>query len=242
MIYGRNAVLEALLDKSLAISKIHLADSNRSAKVLDQIINHAEQRSIDIEFKSKLELSRISKSSKQDQGVAADIKLSSLFDLEDLTDYANQQHDTPLHRKLILLDGVTNPQNVGMIIRSVAASGIGGLILPSSGCADLGPLVIKASAGAIFKCPIFRCDTTQQAIECVHQLNGKVYSLALDGSTALGEEQPGDSINVYVLGNESEGVSKKILKNCDDSVFIPMHNGVESLNVAVTAALIAFAP
>ena len=241
MIYGRNAVLEALLDNSLTIRKIHLADSNRSAKVLDQIIDKANQRSIEVEYKSKLELSRISKNSKQDQGVAADITLPSLFDLEDLTDYANQQLSNQVNRKLILLDGVTNPQNVGMIIRSVAASGIGGLILPSSGCADLGPLVIKASAGAIFKCPIYRCGTTQEAIESIQQLHGKVYSLAIDASTALGEEGYSESINVYVLGNESEGVSKKTLKSCDDSVFIPMHNGVESLNVAVTAALIAFA-
>lgn len=224
-----------MLDKTLPVSKIHLADSNKKAKILEDIARLAQQRNINLEYKSKLELSRISKSSKQDQGVAADIQLPNLYDLDDL-----DAESLKGSSKLILLDGVTNPQNLGMIIRSVAASGIGGLILPSSGCADLGPLAIKASVGTVFKCPIFRCHKTKQAIEKIQQLNGKLFALSLDAKVNLGDETKASTLNVYVLGNESDGVSAQTQDACDELIKIPMHNGVESLNVAVTAALIAF--
>jgi len=237
VIYGRNTVLEALQNHQLPISKIHIADSNRSAKILDQICELSERRDISVEYKSKLELSRISKNSKQDQGVAADIQLPSMHNIDELSSLVET---TAQPRKMLLLDGVNNPQNVGMIIRSVAASGVDGLILPKKGCADLGPLVIKASAGAIFNCQIYHCETTEKALKAIHEVGGKLFSLSLEATTKLGEEQCSDKLNVYVLGNESNGVSQETIKVCDEKISILMHNNVESLNVAITAALIAF--
>ncbi len=230
-------MLEALRDHTLNIRKVHLAESNKPAKIIDQIVAAAEQRQLPVEYKSKLELSRISKSSKQDQGVAADIQLASMFDLSEL----EQLVENSAHKcKLIMLDGVTNPQNVGMIIRSVAASGIDGIIIPRKGCADLGPLTIKASAGAVFHCPIYRCHTVNDALQTIKELDGQLLALALDAKARLGEESQSDKLNVYVLGNESEGVSRQTMNACQEKIVIPMHNNVESLNVAVTAALIAF--
>ena len=237
VIFGRKAVLEALQNSQLVVSKIHLANSNKSAKILDEICTLAKQRNVAIDYKDKLQLSRISKSSKQDQGVAADIQLPTLHHIDELANLSSQKSSA---NKLLLLDGVTNPQNVGMIIRSVAASGITGLILPRKGCADLGPLVIKASAGTIFNCPIYRCDKAEQALNLVKTIQGKIFSLALGAKTQLGEETSSETLNVYILGNESEGVSKQCLAMSDETVTIPMHNNVESLNVAITAALIAF--
>ena len=141
--------------------------------------------------------------------------------------------------RLLALDRITNPQNLGMIIRSIAASGIDGLLLPKNGCASLGPLVIKASAGTLFKAPVYYCQELSAALAQLQQQGCSIATLSSHAKESLLDWQPAGP-TVYVLGNETEGVSKAISKLSDTGLAIPMHNGVESLNVAVTAALIAF--
>lgn len=232
-VYGRKPVLEALEDRALPAYKLHLADSNREDGIVREIKQLAENRGITIAYHSRQALSRISRNGKQDQGVALDLQLPSYRDFRALL-----KSPTATHR-LIALDRITNPQNLGMIIRSVAASGITGLILPRSGCAAVSPLVAKASAGTLFKAPIYYCD---ELASCLDALNQSGYTLATLSSHArhslLSHEPTGPT--VYVLGNETEGVSQQIADRCALQLAIPMHNGVESLNVAITAALIAF--
>lgn len=249
VIYGRNAVYEALNDKSLSITKIHLADSNRQSTAIKNILAAAERRSISVEYKDKRALSFISRNAKQDQGVAADIYLTDLGFLEDmqLGDTLSPQAGvvTTNNQRLVLLDGVTNPQNVGMIIRSVAAAGNSTLVLPQKGCADLGPLVIKASAGAVFRCPILRCDTAAKAADWLQRQGVALCGLTANASRSLQDySRSKDRANrptAYVLGNETTGLSESISDKLDERLYIPMQNGVESLNVAVTAALILYA-
>lgn len=233
-LYGRKPALEALQDPSLQIHRLHLAQSNRPHAIIDQLSALANQRNIEILFHSKQELSRISKSSKQDQGVALDIVNRQLYQLDDwLAD-----NDTS-NARLIALDGIHNPQNLGMIIRSCAASGIDGLLLSDQGNAALGPLVIKASAGTLFKAPIIRCDSLITALTTLNNKGLPAYALRGDAETELADiELEGGA--VFVLGNETDGVSKDCSKACKRAVRIAMHNNVESLNVAVTAALVAF--
>ena len=234
-VYGRKPVLEILSDNCLEIFRLHLAESNRGGGIVEQIKTLASQRNIEICYHSREQLARISRNSKQDQGVACDIHCQGYEPYEQ----ALEQLPEISQRPLIALDGVTNPQNLGMIIRSVTASPAHGLLLPSKGCADIGPLVIKASAGTVFKGNILRCDSLACTLKEFKQKGFEICTLSSHQATPLTEFKPTAPV-IYVLGNETEGVSKEIAALSDHRVGIPMANGVESLNVAVTAALIAF--
>jgi 23S rRNA (guanosine2251-2'-O)-methyltransferase len=126
-----------------------------------------------------------------------------------------------------------------MIIRSVCAGNIDGLIIPRKGCAALSPLVIKASVGTVFKAPLLHCETLAQGLGALRDRGVTICTLSSHAKQSLFEYQPQQSV-VYILGNETEGVSEEVQKLSDQQLSIPMNNGVESLNVAVTAALIAF--
>ncbi len=232
-IYGRNTVLEALQEQNIPVYKLHLAKTNRSGGSLDKIIRIAEQRGIEIAHHSREELSRISRNQRQDQGVALDLQCP----------HFGHYHDflaaPPHNYQLIALDRVTNPQNLGMVIRSICASPMQGLLLPSKGCAPLSPLVIKASAGSIFQCPIYRCNDLAEALEEFVVGGAHVCTLRADATESLSSFKPNNPV-VYVLGNETSGISDQVSNLAQYSVNIPMCNGVESLNVAVTAALLAF--
>jgi 23S rRNA (guanosine2251-2'-O)-methyltransferase len=233
-IYGRNPVLEALQDKNNQVYRLHLADSNRQAKVIDDIIKLAQKRDAQIVYHSRQELSRISKNAKQDQGVAVDLVCQGYQDYKTFL-----QNNQGRELDIIALDRITNPQNLGMIIRSVCAGAIDGLLLPRKGCAKLDPLVIKASAGTLFRAPILRCDALTDALQDFQQHNFRIYGLSSHADTTIGSI-PQQGSSVFVLGNETEGVSQAVANCCDHQVSIPMRNQVESLNVAVTASLLAF--
>lgn len=231
-IYGRKPVLEALQDQSLPIHRLHLADSNKPTGIVADMLQLAAKRHIEVVYHSKQALSRISRNGKQDQGVAADIASEGYNDVSAL-------EDAPADAELLALDGITNPQNLGMIIRSVCASGMYGILLPEKGCCDINPLVIKASVGTLFRTRIFRCKELPQALQWLQERSWKSCVLSSHASTPIAN-YPGKGNTVYVLGNETEGVRDSIMKSADDRLMIPMANDVESLNVAVTASLIAF--
>jgi 23S rRNA (guanosine2251-2'-O)-methyltransferase len=235
-IYGRKPVLEALQDNSINIFKLHLADSNKRGGIVAEILQLAEQRSIEVQWHDRKSLSRISRNSKQDQGVAADLELSHYQSVEQFLH--KRTSSTPF--KLIALDSITNPQNLGMIIRSVCAGYVDGLILPKRGCAALSPLVIKASVGSIFKARILHCEKLAPTLAQLKEHNTEICTLSSHAKASLFDARDNGQSQVYVLGNETEGVSKEIAALSDKNLSIPMNNGVESLNVAVTAALIAF--
>jgi len=231
-IYGRNAVLEALENKELNIFALHLSKSNKLSAKLDNMIELAKKRDIEIKYHDKEKLSRISKNKKQDQGVALDIILNNLQKLEYLKDRDNF--------RVLALDGIENPQNLGMIIRSATAGKIDAIILQKKGSASLvSPLTIKASVGTLFKMPIIEVNSLQTAIIDLIKNGAKVISLDLSAKDDLFKLKiPKKS--VFVLGNESRGVSKEINDISDIKVKIAMNRGVESLNVAITASLLAF--
>jgi len=231
-IYGRNAVLEALQDTNISIHKLHLSKSNKDAPVLDQIRSLAEERNIEIKYHDKQSLSRISKNAKQDQGVALDIILEYFGDEKDFI-------SKNINYRIIALDGVTNPQNLGMIIRSCAAGNIDAILLPTKGAAQISPLVIKASAGTLFKMPIIKTSDLKKTLKSFKKEGADIYTLSSHASQSYKEENYGNK-TIFVLGNESEGVSKEVEALCNESIAIPMQREVESLNVAITAALLAF--
>jgi len=231
-IYGRNAVMEALEDEAITIHKLHLSKSNKDASVLEQMKSIAKQREIEIAYHDKQSLSRISKNAKQDQGVALDIVLEYLGNAENFI-LKNISY------RIIALDGVTNPQNLGMIIRSCAAGNIDALLLPTKGAAQISPLVIKASVGTLFKMPIIKTSNLKKTLESFKKEGADIYMLSSHASENY-KKQNYSSKTIFVLGNESEGVSNAVESLCNKSIAIPMKRGVESLNVAVTASLLAF--
>ncbi len=231
-IYGRNAVLEALQDKTIEIHKLHLSDSNKAASVLSQMLSLAKERDIEVAYYDKQTLSRISKNAKQDQGVALDIILPHAADIKTFMAEKDAY-------RVIALDGITNPQNLGMIIRSCAAGQIDAILVPGKGNAQISPLVIKASAGTLFRLPILKTPNLKRALEYMKEQGATLYTLASDAPQNYNETSY-PACSIFVLGNESSGVSPEIRALCGHSISIPMQRGVESLNVAVTAALLAF--
>lgn len=232
-IYGRHAVMEALEDEAVTFHKLHLSKSNKPDGIIKKMITLAEARGVTIEEHDKAKLSRISKNAKQDQGVAADIIAPNYKSAERFFEGA------PVSYRLLALDGIHNPQNLGMIIRSAAAGNIDGIILPKKGSAKLSPLVMKASAGTLFKIDILYCDTLDSVLEGLEGV--AIYALSSHAKQTIHELEPAGR-SIFVLGNESEGVSEAVSRLCSEALAIPMNRGVESLNVAVTAALIAFRP
>ena len=231
-VYGRNPVMEALEDETITIHKLHLSKSNKDADVLEQMKEIAKKRDIEVVYHDKQALSRISKNAKQDQGVALDMVLEHM-------ENENSFMDTHESYRIIALDGITNPQNLGMIIRSCAAGNVDAILLPSRGGAQISSLVIKASAGTLFKMPIIKTSNLKKTLDAFKNEGADIYTLSSHASKSYKEQNYNDQ-TIFVLGNESDGVSKEVEKICNESIAIPMQRGVESLNVAVTASLLAF--
>lgn len=239
-VYGRKPALEALQDTTLSCFRLHLAESNKPAPIIRELEQLASSKGIEILYHDRQSLSRISKNGKQDQGVCVDIHCPKLQDYSDfLNSHITESNTDKQPLRLLALDRVTNPQNMGMIIRSACAGNIDGIIIAEKGCAKLDALVIKASAGTLFKAPILRCNSLETALKDSKTAGACVVGLTGHAPEPLHHFKE-TAFTVYVLGNESEGMSKTIQQCCNHSVFIPMQNEVESLNVAVTASLLAF--
>lgn len=232
-VYGRNVVLEILEEKDVNITKVHLADSNKRDGVISKIESICERKNIEVLYHTKQALSRISKNAKQDQGVCADIEATSYLSTQDFLDSKASTY------RYIALDSIHNPQNLGMIIRSVAAGFVDGIILPKKGSAKISPLVIKASAGTLFKTSILYCDDLEKVLPEFKEDGADIYALSSHAKESLFDLTLGKK-TIFVLGNESEGVCKEVEELSNKTLSIPMKNGVESLNVAVTAALLAY--
>jgi 23S rRNA (guanosine2251-2'-O)-methyltransferase len=236
-VYGRKPVLEALQDEQLQCHTLHLADSNRATGIIRDIRQLADARGLSVKQHTREQLARISKNGKQDQGVALDILCP---DFRSLADYLGDLPGADSPRRLLALDGISNPQNLGMIIRSAAAGGIDGIIWSRRGNAALGPLVVKASTGTLYRAPLLVTPSLPGGLQDCRDLGMEICILEASAQKTLFAHRPGGHC-VYVLGNESEGVSGTVSRLADTRLSIPMNNGVESLNVAVTASLIAYA-
>lgn len=212
------------------MARLHIARNIKHSAITQQLIELAEANKTEVKYHSRRELSYISKNSRQDQGVAIDLvapKLNLLDDLPSIT------------KNLIVLDGITNPLNLGIIIRSVAASPLDGLVLPRKGNATIGPLVYKASAGVLLRANIYQCETTVSGLNYLQGRQFKLYGLSSHSTTKLNETVL-KAPSVFILGNESKGLSSEAEAMCNQLVSIPMANGIESINVSAAATLVAF--
>jgi 23S rRNA (guanosine2251-2'-O)-methyltransferase len=236
-VYGRNAVLEALEDPTLVLFRLHCASSNQSSDIIHKIEALAQSRGVEKVTHTKQALSRISKNGRQDQGVALDVVTPGHETLEN--HLLKLPVDDSAPEEWLLVDGITNPQNLGMMIRSVAASPMSGIIIPSKGNASIDALVIKASAGSLFRARILRATSIEEAIRMLKARQYQLIGLAGEAVQTLSQISV-HSRRVFVVGSETYGLSNHTKQQADQLCRIPMANGVESLNAAVTASLVAF--
>ena len=168
--------------------------------------------------------------------MAVDIACPAFQTLEDFLPRLARERSL----RLLALDGISNPANLGMIVRSACAGGIDAILWSARGNAALGPLVVKASAGTLYRAPVVICPELPAALRACGDAGTAICILAADGEASVFDYRPAGNC-VFVLGNETEGVSPAVRQLAGTSLSIPMANGVESLNVAVTASLIAYA-
>jgi 23S rRNA (guanosine2251-2'-O)-methyltransferase len=233
-VYGRMPVLEVLQDVALAVDKVVVAEGSRGDSV-DRIRDLARRRGIEVRTASAHRVKVLAGNGKHDQGVLADVVAPRMALVDDFVQRpAGGGSDT-----VLVLDGVGNPSNVGMILRTATAAGLAGVVLPRVGSPGVDPLVVKASAGVAYRAPILRCRTAADGVRALKEAGWRV--VGLDGgapddlyATAL------PAATAFVLGNETEGVSQEVAGLVDTWVSIPMANHVESLNVSGAAAIVSF--
>lgn len=141
---------------------------------------------------------------------------------------------------VLALDGVTDPHNLGAILRSAAAAGVDGVILPERRSAAVNDTVIRASAGTAARVRVARVVNLGRALDELKDAGGWLYGLAGgDGSRSYLDEAF-DRATVLVMGSEGEGLHQKVAERCDGLLRIPMPGGTESLNVSAAAAVALF--
>lgn len=141
-------------------------------------------------------------------------------------------------RRVLLLESVRDPGNMGSVMRSAAAFGVDTMAI-SRDCADVyNPKTVRGAMGALFKMNIFVFEDIKEAIECLRSNGRKVYAAALDKSAVRLDEVSFDKGDAVVIGNEGHGLTPETVSACDKSLYIPMEEGSESLNAAIAASVI----
>lgn len=231
-VYGRKPVLEALADTSLVVDKVVLADTAHGPAAAE-ILRAARARGVDVRRASAHRVKVLAGNGRQDQGVLADVVAPHMRPLA--TALASAQPP----RTVLLLDGITTPANVGMILRVATAAGIAGIVVPRHGVASLDPLVVKSSAGVAFRAPVLRAGTAAEAATALGEAGYRLFGLAAGAPhSVFTAELP--ARRVFVLGGETSGIGPDVRARIDDWLSIPMAGGVESLNVATAAAVLCF--
>ena len=232
-VYGRKPVLEALADQSLAVDKVVLAEGARGAAV-SEILRAADARSVPVHRASAHRVKVLAGNGKQDQGVLADVVAPAMRSLASALDGGDRRP-----RTVLVLDGVTTPANVGMILRTATAAGVDGIVIPRRGVAGIDPLVVKASAGMAFRAPVLRCATAGEAAEELRAAGYPLLGLAARAKESVfsaGLPRPA----AFVLGGETAGIGDEVRRQVTGWISIPMAGDVESLNVASAAAVLCF--
>jgi 23S rRNA (guanosine2251-2'-O)-methyltransferase len=233
-VYGRKPVLEVLLDPALAIDKVIMATHARGDTVTD-ILDAAARRQVPVQRASAHRVKVLAGNGRHDQGVLADVVAPQMRSLESGIPALGSP------AAVLVLDAITNPANVGMILRTATAAGLDGVVLPRRGVPAIDPLVIKASAGVAFRAPVLRTATAEQGCAALRAAGFAVLGLSASapGARSLFHDPPPPRV-AYVLGNETAGISPSVTPQLTGWVGIPMAGNVESLNVASAAAVVCF--
>lgn len=231
-------VLEALASPDLAVSRVFVAET-ATGEAVGRIVSAAAARGVPVERVTVERVAALARNGRHHQGVAADVDAPNLCPLG--TFLERRSHGRAHRSAVLVLDAVHNPANVGMVLRSATAAGLDGVVVPRRGTAELGPLVVKASAGVAFHAPVVRCETTVEAVDALLDARFEVVGLdaAVPGAADLFTAGLPERA-AYVVGNEADGLSPAVRARVGRWLRVPLAGGVESLNVAAAATLLAF--
>lgn len=229
---GRNAILEALrngrdMEKLLVIK----ASAEGTIK---RIIAQASKKGVVIQEVSRQKLDELSQT-KNHQGVIAIVSAHNYATVEDILENAKSKGEPPF---IVVLDGITDPHNLGAIIRSAECAGAHGVIIPKHRSVGLNATVGKTSAGAIEYMPVARVTNIVKTMEQLKK-EGLWFACAdMKGLDYFDTNMKG-AIGI-VIGSEGDGVSRLVKENCDFTVAIPMYGKIASLNASVAAGLLLY--
>ena len=227
---GRNPIREALKN-GRDLEKLLVQKGELSGSAME-IVKTAKEHKIMVQV---VEKSRLDEIAPRHQGLIAFASAFHYSTVEDMLQKAEEQGEDPI---LILLDGITDPHNLGAIIRSAECTGAHGIIVPQHRSVGLTPAAVKASAGAVEYIPIARVTNLNRTIEELQKNNIWVYALTMNGEDYEKVSFTGGC--AIVIGAEGDGISKLTEEKCDVSVSLPMKGHLDSLNASVAAGIIMY--
>lgn len=233
---GRNAVVE-LLRAGVPVTGLFVAERVQSDARLKEAVSLAAQLRVPMTEVPRAELDELTGGAVH-QGVAARIEAFEYAQIDDLLDAAAERGEAPL---IVVLDNVTDPRNLGAVIRSAAGFGAHGVVIAERRSAQMTAAAWKTSAGAAARVPVARVTNLTRTIKDLQSAGLMAIGLAADGETSLPDLTWGDGPLVVVVGSEGEGLSRLVAQTCDQLVSIPIASDLESLNAGVAAGIALYA-
>ena len=232
LLTGRNPIREAL-KSGRDIEKLLVAKGDLSGTA-QQIVAMAHEAHVPVQMVERIRLDELAKNH---QGMIAFASAYQYADVDDMLDVAKERGEDPF---LIILDGVTDPHNLGAVIRTAAAVGAHGVIVPERRAVGLTPAAVKASAGGIEHIKVARVTNLTNEIKKLKSLGIWLYGADAEGENFRQVDFSGPC--ALVIGSEGDGISRLVLEQCDHVVSIPMKNpAMESLNASVAAGILMYA-
>lgn len=233
IIEGRNAVVEALR-VGRSIDKIFIAKGDTD-KTLGHIASKARAAGIVVADADRRKLDAMSVT-KAHQGVIALVGVSDYCDISDILDYASGRNEAPF---VIVCDEISDPRNLGAVIRSAECAGAHGVIIPKRRSAGMTAIVGKASAGATEHMRIARVSNISAALKELKDKGLWIYGADAGGDSGLWETDLRGSL-ALVIGSEGNGLGRLVRESCDFIVSIPMAGSINSLNASAAASVIMY--
>ncbi|MBR1892237.1 MAG: 23S rRNA (guanosine(2251)-2'-O)-methyltransferase RlmB [Lachnospiraceae bacterium] len=231
-IEGRNEVIEAFRP-GRSIDKLFILDGCQDGP-MQTIRREAKKKGVRVDFVDRTRLDQISATGKH-QGVIAYAAAYEYADVEDIFAKAEEKGEQPF---IFLLDNITDPHNLGAIIRTANLAGAHGVIIPKNRAVGLTATVAKASSGAINYTPVAKVTNLSNTIEDLKK-RGMWFVCADMGGEVMYKQDLTGPIGL-VIGSEGDGVSRLVREKCDFITSIPMKGDIDSLNASVAAGVLAF--
>ena len=232
-IEGRNAVLE-LLESGKDINKIYITKGEKKGSIT-KIIAIANEKKIVIVEKDKKQMNMMA-GTENYQGVIAIVPPYKYVEIEDILNNAKEKNKDPL---ILILDGIEDTHNLGAIIRTAEAAGVDGIIIPKRRAASVNSTVSKVACGALEYMKIARVNNINDAINKLKENGIWVCGTALDSDKYYYEQDLTGPLAI-VIGNEANGISNLVKRNCDFLIKIPMIGNVQSLNASVSTGIVIY--
>ncbi|WP_110588242.1 23S rRNA (guanosine(2251)-2'-O)-methyltransferase RlmB [Microbacterium suaedae] len=230
---GRNSVLEALRTR-IPAATLYIAQRVEMDDRVKEMLAIAHKRELPILEVTRPELDRMAGFDGVHQGVALKVPPYEYAHPQDLLEEIIGRGETPL---LVALDGVTDPRNLGAIIRSTAAFGGQGLIIPQRRSAGVNSAAWKTSAGAAARIPVAMAPNLTNVLKDLKKQGVFVLGLDGGGEVSMPKVELADRPLVIVVGSEGDGLSRLVTETCDQIVSIPISQQAESLNAGIAASV-----